>query len=749
MPAKAIPKKNETAQKTEAPKAQPKKAPVATAPENKAHHATLSGTKCSDCAVGLLKQHASESLRNQKKVDPGNQKYHLQDNEEIELVRTNPLTLQLVGLRRERSLSNRFDDLLVVLYNPPLIKEGEKTVLEAEGLRKENLESAQAYVNAILAAKGPGPQKDWPIPGADVSCQQCKHWRVLVYPITTEPGYDKSKPSIKDDKGNKLPDFDNHTLLPLDVGAVAPGIYNNHYRVGLHKGSVNPPTSFAALQLAVGSIPARRRYPIADFLKASQAAYDKNTDDELRKALISKDAKAQKELRAKIEAELAKTLPKKTNAEKAAFDKAVKAKLDAENLEAYKPKIAEHRKKAAKDTLTALKGKIAASERFIRLESPSGAETQNFETAGNEVSHLEVADDDKAPMKVCVQLVFKAAPAPAATIPAATTPPPAPKVLKLTQDDILVTFGTAAGTNMHRSVNGESGAWVRDREVNNWSEGCQVFRSPHDFAHFMRLAMLSKRALCPSRKAACSEKLTVEDVEKGIGANMTAYLKKCPKEFAMEANDALLNAFPPTPPKPATPDLKTTTADPQAAAAPDLKVRTGIEKLVDASKAYKEFDGTVRSTFRQVFTKAYEKEETVTLMKSHAREKVLTALMAVDPVKKAAEAGSTDPKSVEEDVKKAIDPAIEDLRKKLTETKDAWIKDLQPKLIQKKHLDFVGEGLEPCDFGGCGFKFDYMLAETTRANMEAFVSKLGDRDWNSLFPEDAPQPPPPKQAKPK
>jgi hypothetical protein len=108
-------------------------------------------------------------------------------------------------------------------------------------------------------------------------------------------------------------------------------------------------------------------------------------------------------------------------------------------------------------------------------------------------------------------------------------------------------------------------------------------------------------------------------------------------------------------------------------------------------------------------------------------------------------------KSTEEDIKKAADASIEEFTKKLTETKNAWVKSTFAQEIKIKHGEYLEDGLEPCDFGTCGFKFDYMLAETTRANMEVFVSKLGDRDWNSLYPEDAPlpAPKPPKPAPPR
>jgi hypothetical protein len=773
----------------------PKKASAATAPENRAHHATLSETECSDCAVGLLRQLAGESLRNQKKADPGNQKFHLQDDEELELLRTNPLTLQLVSLRRERSLSNRFDDLLIVLYDPALLKEEEKTVLEAEGLLAGNLKDAQAYVDAVLAETDPAPAKNWPLPGVDVSCPKCMHWRVLAFPITTEPGYNKKKPAVRDEEGNKRPDFDNYTLLPNDVGAIAPGIYNDFYRVGLHKSSVNPPESYAALQLTRDSIPARRRYPVFDFLNAAQAAHDAGSDEALCAKIAREHEKEQKEARAKIEKALGEKLPRKTEPQRKAFAKAVDATLLAENLELYKAELAGLRKQQALTELdhwlrgyTAPNGqqvgpKIHPSERFVRLEDASGAETQNFETEDHQVLTLEALEDDTAPMKSGLQLVLKPLPSPPTT-PAlpkteAPPPPPPPRTVWLTANDVLVTFGTAAGTNIHRSVDEEQGSWRRNREVNNFSEGCQVFRSPQDFRHFLRMAMLSKRALCPSRKASCGAELTVEDVEKGIGALMTTFLRRCPKDFAESAINDIETAFTPPPLPPPTQDTQapkdavpvpavvpTAAATPPAPEpnavppppAPDPKFAIEVEKLLGSIKA-EDFDKQVRGVFLKVFSNPlYNSDGNFVLLKDYTRKQMFETLLPEDSVKKAAEGGAPQTPKEKKAFEKALEEALakslkgatqsglEKLRTKLTEVKDEWVKKLHVEKIKERHQEYLKDRLEPCDFGACGFKFDYMLAETTRPNMEAFVAKLGDRDWNALFPEDAP-PPPPKPAK--
>jgi hypothetical protein len=134
-------------------------------------------------------------------------------------------------------------------------------------------------------------------------------------------------------------------------------------------------------------------------------------------------------------------------------------------------------------------------------------------------------------------------------------------------------------------------------------------------------------------------------------------------------------------------------------------------------------------------TAEYYNKELYALIQTHAREKALGAL--------------TD-KSVEEDIKAAVKVSADELEKKLNEVKDAWVKKQAEEELKKKHAQYLEDGLEPCDFGDCGFKFDYMLAETSQANMEAFVAKLGDRGWSALFPEETPRadPKPPKQSKP-
>jgi hypothetical protein len=267
----------------------------------------------------------------------------------------------------------------------------------------------------------------------------------------------------------------------------------------------------------------------------------------------------------------------------------------------------------------------------------------------------------------------------------------------------------------------------------------------------------------------------VEDVEKGIGSLMTKFLRECPKNFAESAMDDITFAFtpPPSPPTEATPAPKDTapsvTGGPTAAVtppasapnaappppAPDPKLVAEVQELLESITANKEsekkFNKAVRGVFLKVFTnELYDSAHNFELLKDYTRQQMSETLLLDENVKKAADGNVPQaPKEkteFENALKKSLDKALqaglEKLRTKLTEVKDQWVKTQGALEIKQRHKDYLKGRLEPCDFGTCGFKFDYMLAETTRANMESFVAKLAGRDWNSLFPEDAPLPPP-------
>ncbi|WP_163868590.1 hypothetical protein [Myxococcus eversor] len=247
----------------------PRKVSVATAPEREAHHATLREVQCTDCAVGLLRQYVSASLRSQRKVDLVHRRFHLRGDEELELSRTTPLALQLVGLRREGGISEGCEDLLLVLYDPALLVDADRPVLDAEGLREENVRDAQEYVDMVLADPVHSPPRGWPFPGVDVSCPKCKHWRVAVFPMTTETACGGTDACVSE---------------------IAPGIYNAHFRIAPHEGDSSSPV----LSLAEDAIPVRRRHPTAELLgTASSVTFlppgARDTGEEARQVFRSQE----------------------------------------------------------------------------------------------------------------------------------------------------------------------------------------------------------------------------------------------------------------------------------------------------------------------------------------------------------------------------------------------------------------------------------------------------------------------------
>lgn len=950
-----------------------KVAAVATSPEKGAHYATLSPGVCNECAVSVLKRYVSQSLRERRQVDGPHEALLLKEDEELGLEDAPPYTLHLLGLRRERSLSNRFDDLLVVLYEPPMLKEGEKTVLEDPQLPQANLAEAQRFVDAVKEDQEQPTPVGWPLPGQELSCKQCGYWRALAFPLTTEPGYDDNRVRQRDEAKRILPDFGDQTQLPEDVATVVPGLHKGIYRVGLHKGTVKPPAAYVALQLAPSSIAAWRRYPVRYPLAEAEGAAEAAGKALFRK--LVKEDKGQKKERERLEKELGEKLPRKTKAEEAAFSRAVQEALDAHNEEKFKAQVEEGKKKGARASLEAYakrfvvtvkgKGKGKSKEpaktrcSVFRVEEAGGGVRGHYEEESGEVKGLVVVEDAASPLGVTLVLELDPAkvetppgagaapagsgeakgtapaaepaagatptsgatptagaaptagatptaaakpeagpaapnatpekvaiastptaaiptPAPAATpapvaspvalstasapaapasavgtaptpatpdpvagmapapaakpaagAPAASAPavkpppPPGPPGLRLGPQDVLVVRSLSQGTNMHRSVELEPGAYRKGREVNDFSEGCQVFRSPNEFRTLLRLAMLSKRALCPKRNKSCAEPLSVEHVEAGIGNNMTAYLSKAPREYAKDINQKILDAFEAGLAaddkvaaraaeaasyqelgkeidkylKEIFPRLQDHSARSQLLGHLQVKVCAALqeedakEEAAKAAKAKAEAAGKEAGMAEAARTpgvdggtmtsepaatdagmtgvdKALAVDGGVTINESATPDagviaKVTAEKARKEPVAKGAKKAVSEKdeaarKKAEAEAERAAQKKLEEARKAkdkavidkavqaqlalartgLEKVKADWLAEARKIAIDAKCKEFSREGIEPCDFGACGFRFDYVLAELTQAEMEIIVSKLGGRKWSELFPDD-------------
>jgi len=288
--------------------------------------------------------------------------------------------------------------------------------------------------------------------------------------------------------------------------------------------------------------------------------------------------------------------------------------------------------------------------------------------------------------------------------------------VKLAENDVLVYREMGAGFNIHRSQPGVGGAYGAARQVNNWSEGCQVFRAPDEFTSFLRMAMLAKRARCGSRKEACGKPLTREDVEAAEGSATLSYLRTLPAKsnYARATVSKLAEVLE------AQPDKQPRNAEVEKHVA-SLQGYAELDKQVELDFAYalQEWSGKPLSRESR---KAYVTKESLEVLGEYCRNALCHALST---------------RSTQEDFESVGMQVLGRIGFRTNEAMQKWAEEQKKLIINDLHQSYSGQMLEPCDFGACGWKFDYMLAALPKSEMQAFVSKLGDRSWASLFPHDA------------
>jgi hypothetical protein len=289
-------------------------------------------------------------------------------------------------------------------------------------------------------------------------------------------------------------------------------------------------------------------------------------------------------------------------------------------------------------------------------------------------------------------------------------------VVILTENDVLVYREDGAGFNIHRSQPGVGGAYGGARQVNNWSEGCQVFRAPDEFKSFLRMAMLAKRARCGSRKEACGKPLTRDDVEAAEGRATLAFLKTLPTKWEYANNAATKLAE-------------------MLAAQPDNTSRAAdVEKHVATLQGYERIDQNVELDFVYALEEWSGKSLSKAIRRAYVTEKNLTAL---GEYCRNAICHALNTQSTQQDFEIAGFQVLGRVTLRTGEALHQWAEEQKKIIIDRLHPRYVDDTLEPCDFGACGWRFDYMLAPLPKSEMQAFVSKLGDRPWESLFPHDA------------
>lgn len=288
---------------------------------------------------------------------------------------------------------------------------------------------------------------------------------------------------------------------------------------------------------------------------------------------------------------------------------------------------------------------------------------------------------------------------------------------------------------MHRSIaslkkkkSGEVDADAqKGRQVANWSEGCQVHRDPDNFFYLVRLAQLSKRALCGKRGEECRKPLAVEHVkananvenfDSGLFSDGGARAFK-PADNAAAVRDEL-KSFAGAPSADADLVTKVSASKRAATLEPEIK------KAMAAPPLGRSGGASADAAFTGATKKAICER----------------AAASLDPTAMAATDGEADAKKRAKQIEALIAPEIEsamtEFKTYVGEKTAAWIEANRPKFHEKKRAEFSDDLAEPCDFlacpTACSVSFDYILVELPEAQMKEIVGKLKDYSWSKLFP---------------
>lgn len=706
--------------------------------------AVLKPIVCSEsCFVGLLDKHATASFkaelaeRGVAKPAPKEGEKELTDDEaaaayieKVLSLDTEEFHMNLFGLRRKNSVTNVFDDVVVMLFRVP-IKEGDGFVIPVTPLgpfppaqgspagprRTVNEEAAKAFVDEVAAAD---KEKGFPWCGDEVHCKDHGYWRVVAFANTTDPGYgpgsSKSSHDVRD--------------VPWGIAAAETGQLT--YRCGFHHfGRLK---GYVAGQ-ATGAVSAKRRYPLVRALDAARLV----GEGARRKALKVAAGKQSKEIqdlaaakakeRALAEFPVAKPDVSRTKRTKAEADYKPE-EFDAECERRWPEVGPEAQRKAEYAELSKWlngqdKHRKVAGE-VVRVEEASGASKRDFEK-------------EKAK-----SVVVRLDPTPTADGGVATSPrfvldieseAGAKTVLPIGKDDVLVTRTTAEGTNFHRSVDrvkpgqADDAKRAKNRTVGDYSEGCQVFRDPDDFYKALRLLQLSKRVRCTARSEACTAKVTLAEYRKhgALGNDFDADLLNFPAR--VDVLDSV--------PKPG--HDKT---DPAPAIQEPIEALRG-----DATK-------TVKASIGKYLGKkpldAVGARPT-TIVEALLAEASRTSLDVEPPAKpttaKEPKPGSKEEKAalkvyqdakkaaVKEAAKSAVVAAHAAWEADLVKARTAWLEKNRESMQEDKLKLLVADHAEHCDFAWqCRTYFPYTLVDLGEPEIRELLAKLPSYSYDKLFP---------------
>lgn len=636
-----------------------------------------------------------------------------------------PLTLNMVGFRIKGTISNKFDDRLVVFYKPVDLDAGFKVedAKTVEATHRLNVAAIDGFLGDAgargqLKVQGGDPE----LPGQESlskdkkPCKVHAGWKILRFTITTDPGWEKSASA----GGVKVSDAEPN-VLGQGRAVLEPGILPASHRVGIHH--YNDLKGYVALTQNA-NFNARRAFTGAHLLaelKKLEGTWEKKWLDAVKKTKPAPEAGPW------LATWLAQQL----------------------NVLLYREAQADYN------------AKTKQARSFLReIREKSLAGTRHEPSSLTVVHTLEEKKKDPAKPDVIRTLTI--------TSLLAQLKPSGARTLK--DDDILVISDYGGfGINIHHSNRNE----IADPDVYNWSEGCQVFKGFNDYKQFRRLYELSKRARCTKRgaKGDCSApshpKITVDDL---IWHYYSDAKEKKEYEAAGKTADDLLRAklTGDTLDKQFTSRIKARVAaiafDDTPGAAPAKKPRfkisqdqsaraTSIQKVISEkllpAKDYDAVRKSVGADAKGVIAPLRAKLEAYVqsdldesaALKAKYDEKVAAYKAAAlaqkkkeaDAQKAAAAKAASDAevaalRKTEEEasVKKKLDKLGTELTSLSGEVSDKveWtIKDIR-KQLDGKSKEFNDDGLEHCDLlWTCPTTFDYVLVEAEAAD----VKEIDDR----------------------
>ncbi|MEM7261449.1 MAG: hypothetical protein AAF488_05615 [Planctomycetota bacterium] len=456
-------------------------------------HGTLQTPGCNDCTICRVIDAVRES-------DGFPAEYQLP----AAPFSDDPLHLNIVGLRKPDSISNAFDDYIVVFYRPVDVEAGKVLDVDVVG-EKVSVDAIEEFLADRSQLRNLRLQKKPDLlPGIESQSAESKPcrlhlgWNLRVFAMTTEPGFDKKK-----GYGSNRQYPAKSVALSADRSAgvignrraiLQPGVYENSWRFYLHHWS------------KLGGYPALTQAKAIDIRRACRGDYllehvqrdAKNWERSWKRAARS-SAKKTRALEKKYEAELAEyeawqeyvaahdlwvaegeTGPAPTKPKKKRSERPVKPEPALEDPD-ESGWLADYLKQLLANNLSLQQGMNQGRDKLLEIRE----------------EHLEGTQRPLADLRVDYQVetvVRRGKKRPKLTIESISADAGGGNWATLADLDIVVVQDNdIAGINIHRS--GRS-----SKNVFNWSEGCQVFQNSADFSEFRSLCSLSKRARCEKRR---------------------------------------------------------------------------------------------------------------------------------------------------------------------------------------------------------------------------------------------------------